>query len=266
MSLIQLGIDQAIYYARLESNNKQWSDPNILAKRYEGDYKTAWPAIIEYKDELFVIYMDSEPPTRWMRRSNDGGHTWSVPKKPWQLTGEYGHAALLIDSNNVLHIVLGNRNGDCCHGMWHGIWSGDSWSELEPIVMGFKTNTFDPTAPSSVISQGNVLLVTWYTDTGGGPRNGAWYSYTHLDAPDIPPVPLPTVQATTTPTITGSPGITSAVRTPSPIPNTIRLSDQGKLISRVDNPGNSVFLGLIPAGIFIVAVVLFKRFYHHTPS
>jgi hypothetical protein len=260
------GIDQAIYYSRLEADYSQWSDPTLLAKRDEGDYKAAWPVIIYYNGELIVIYQDSFPATRWMRRSKDGGQTWSVPVKPWKHEGEYEHVVLIVDSNNILHIILGNRNGDCCHGMWHGVWLGEHWSELEPIVMGPKTSTFDPSAPRAVISQGNVLLATWWTDTGGGPRNGAWYSYTLLDAPEIPAIPLQTAQATNTPTITGSPGIISAVRTPSPVPNTIRLSNQGKLISRADNPGYYVFLGFIPAGLFVVVVFLVKRFYHHTPS
>jgi hypothetical protein len=262
--LNQSGIGQAIYYARLEIVSNQWSNPIILAKRYEGDYSAAWPAIIDYKGELMVIYMDSFPPTKWMRRSKDGGQTWSAPVRPWQHIGEYEHAVLLVDSNNILHIILGNRNGECCHGMWHGVWLGESWSELEPIVMGPKTSTFDPSAPRAVISQGNVLLVTWWTDTGGGPRNGAWYSYTLLDAPAIPEILLPTPHVTSTPQITGTLSTISATQTLNPIPNISGPSEQGKNISQNDNPGISVLFGILPAALLITAVIFLKRFYQHT--
>ncbi len=184
------GIDQRIEYARLDSERRAWSEPAVLARREGKDYKAAWPSIVEYSGELILVFMDGMPATRWMRRSRDGGRTWSDPERPFPHIGEYVFAELLIDGSDRLHIVLGNRMGECCHGMWHGRWDGDGWSELRPIVMGPKSPQFDPSMPSAVVSQGNVILVTWWTDTGGAPRNGAWFSYLLLDAQELPTIAL----------------------------------------------------------------------------
>jgi hypothetical protein len=185
------GIHQQINYARLAGDRSAWTEPVVIARRDGDDYQAAWPSIIEHSGELVVVYMDSMPATRWMRRSRDGGLTWTDPERPFPHIGEYVFAELLVDGSGGLHIVLGNRTGECCHGMWHGVWTEDQWSELAPIVMGPKTPEFDPSAPSAVISQGNVILVTWWTDTGGrGRRNGAWYSYAVLDTQELPTVAL----------------------------------------------------------------------------
>jgi hypothetical protein len=185
------GIHQRINYARLDPEQRAWTEPVALARREGDDYQAAWPSIIEYANELILVYMDSMPATRWMRRSRDGGLTWSDPERPFPHIGEYVFAELLLDGSGGLHIVLGNRTGECCHGMWHAVWTGDGWGELAPIVTGPRTPEFDPSAPSAVISQGNVILATWWTDTGGrGPRNGAWYSYARLDAKELPTVAL----------------------------------------------------------------------------
>ena len=125
------GIGEAIYYARLESDHTSWSTPIALAVRNKTGYQVAWASITVYNSELFVIYEDdvvpeSIVPTRWMRRSTDGGKTWTTPTKPFSYVGEYGHADFAIDSGNVMHLILGNRTVNTeIHGLWHGIWLGD---------------------------------------------------------------------------------------------------------------------------------------------
>lgn len=256
------GIDQAVYYARLDSDHQTWSQPFILARRDAGDYKAAWPSIIAYKGSLMVIYQDSNPATRWMRTSPDGGQTWTDPVRPWPHVGEYNQADLLIDSSNTLHIILGNRDGECCHGMWHGTWLGDHWGPLEPIVMGPKTSQFDPSDPRSIISQGNVLLATWWTDTGGGPRNGAWYSYTVLNAPELPVLTRTQIPGatSTSPTPTMGPGVSIETSIPETNPDRSLVE---KPVSR--NPGVPIIAGILPVlGLFLGVILFYSKNHPHS--
>jgi hypothetical protein len=246
----QQGIDLAIYYARLEADHAHWSAPFLLAQRIEGDYKSAWPAIAIYHDTLVVMYQKGSPATREMRTSGDGGQTWSTPVRPWpNYEGEYENPVLLIDSLDRLHVVTGNRlsGTDCCHGMWHAMWLGDHWGDLEGIVVGPKTLQFDPSAPRAVISQGNVILATWWTDTGGGPRNGAWYSYAVLDAPELPVAPL--AQPTAVPAATATPG------TPTVVPAEMLPADSPQLSSALASDSSSPALPLEVSLLSIAGVI-----------
>jgi hypothetical protein len=205
-----LGVGEGIYYSRQEADRSHWSTPIRLASRDGLDYSTHWPAIAVYNDELIVVYQDSNPPALYMRQSNDFGQTWSPPIRPWDHEGESENPVLLIDSNNVLHVVQGNRFGDpIIGGMWHSVWLNNRWSDFEPVVVmgGSSPNPqaedqsawFAPSGQQAIISQGNVLLVTWWNNVVGDLRTGSWYSYIKLDAPEYPVEPLPTPKPTATP-------------------------------------------------------------------
>lgn len=264
-----IGNGEAVFYAQLEANHKQWSEPVILAERQEDEYEADWPAIISHNGELIVIYNDSAPATRWMRRSLNGGQTWTEPIKPFPSEGEYGHPLFLVDSENVLHVLLGNRRGSF-HGMWHSVWEGNRWRDLEPVVSGpvseIPGEEFDPTLPNGVVSQGNILLVTWETDNGVG-QNGAWYSYLIRDIPELPIVALPTVA--TTPIVTPSPTSTPPLPTPTPSPERPIFTDapsSGGPFSVLSSPATPLIIGIIPVVMLISLVVLVQRLFarsHH---
>ncbi|MFN2126437.1 MAG: exo-alpha-sialidase [Anaerolineales bacterium] len=220
---------EEVYYARMNNHDKSWSDPVLLAKRDDQDYEADYPSIVSYNNELIVMYMDGSPPTRWMRRSADGGQTWTDPVRPFQLIGENGAIAFVIDSNNVLHALMGNRTPENIHGMWHSVWQGDRWGPIEAIVSGPQTPYFDPTEPRAIISQGNVLLAVWSKDTTEGPRNGAWFSYTTLNSPETPIVPIPDQDE-----VKQEPSLT-----PSTEPDTI-ASDPSVEHLQIDNPQQEV--------------------------
>lgn len=252
------GLGEAVYYARLETNYMLWSAPLVLAELDKGDYSAHWPSIIACNGELFVVYQDSRLATRWFRRSSDSGHTWTDPVRPFDHVGEYKHAVLLMDSNDTLYMILGNRIGvPATHGMWYSVWQGDRWSDLEAIVSGPASSVpgaeFDPTAPQAVVSQGNVLLVTWITDMMAG-RNGVWYSYTTLNAPELPVMPLRTPAAT--PTLTSTPTVPAAP-TPSPSPKPVLAShsDESPTISPISSPTVPLMAGVIPVVLLLLAVV-----------
>jgi hypothetical protein len=268
------GIGEKVYYTSSESGTT-WRNPYLLAAAEGKDYGADWPSIIEYEDQLIVMYMDGTipegvPPTRWMRQSYDGGKTWSNPVRPFPQVGENGKAVLLVDSNNTLHIILANRVGEpAIGGLWHGIWIGNQWGELElvtprsaaaAISSGSYATVVGASRPNAVIVQGNVLLSTWWHDIPGArvvPPAG--YSYMSLYSPELPIVPLP--QNALAPTSAADPivvaTITSTISPSTTSPPPISLAESGISESSpqsIDATG-VIFIGLVPVLILTAIVV-----------
>jgi hypothetical protein len=207
------GSGQAIYYAGTDSDFESWSKPIVLAKVGQADGglsgglidRVVWPSITSKDDGIILIYTVCSECERRMRRSFDGGETWSPPIEPFMTRGDYGHARFIVDSNNTLHMILGDRARG--HTLWHSVWQADRWQEPSPIIpvserLLYERGDLDPRAynpqrPQVVISQGNVILVSWEQDAGNC-CNGAWYTYTTIDVPEIPVVALPAPTATPT--------------------------------------------------------------------
>lgn len=250
-------LGEKIFYARLDEHMQSWSIPLLLAERTGDEYSADWPSIISHNGELFVVYMDSAPPTRYMRRSTDSGRTWTDPVRIFPQIGEYGQAVFLVDSNNTLHLVLGNRYPDpAIHGMWHSTWDGQRWRDPSPIVSGPKTANFDPSRPRAVISQGNVMLVTWWHDSTTALYPG--YSFAVLDAPLIEAMPLATP-------VSGVATVTPEPTTPSPetveyAPETVDTEMLPPLLNsqpEISRPDVVLFIGSLPVIFFVLAATLF---------
>lgn len=191
------GLGEAVYYAMLESDHEQWSQPITLQTTKGGDYQAAWPSIVINKDELFVMYDYEFPPTRWMRRSRDGGQTWTSPIAPFAfLVGETGAPVFLNDSSNTLHLFFSMRTRDTTiGGLFHSQWLGSQWSAVDGIqTAAANSREVAPSRPAGVVSQGNVLLAAWRKDPAL-PGNGIWYSYVTVNSPELPLEALPTRDA-----------------------------------------------------------------------
>lgn len=256
------GNGEVIYYSRFDAETKIWSEPVPMAVRTEGGYEVDWGSIVFYGGQLILVYQDSQPATRWMRRSSDGGQTWSDPVRPFSHVGEYRHAAFVIDSENYLHMLLGNRTTTNVHGMWHSVWLGDRWSELEPIISGSRVTSgplarrFDPSAPRAVMIQGNTILVAWVTDPGAG-RNGVWYSYTALNMPELPVAPLATRPVATEVVPTPTPVITTASDSPAVAP-VAEMSD-GPVPAIILSPSTALVAAVVPVMLLLLVVIVLSR-------
>ena len=206
------GNSLAVFYSQVAAANAGWKEPIVL-DRADG-FEADTPAIIKYDGDLFVIYHNSFPTTRWMRRSSDDGATWSEPIKIFpKFQGTNGPASMIIDGNNELRVFFGNRtNGAQTFGMWQSIWDGNRWGIPEPVIAGDRVQDdqggigFDPSHAEARILNGNHMFLAWTTDPGAG-RNGVWFSHKRLEIPPIPSILLPTVTAipTATPEIIPSP-------------------------------------------------------------
>lgn len=251
------GNGEEVYYSHLDPVTHTWTDPQILAEKNEGDYEADWPSLTSFNGRLILVYQDSFPATRWMRTSEDGGLSWSQPVLPFNYVGEYRQAAFVKDSAGNLHMFLGNRTEDAVHGMWHSLWTGNGWSDLIPVIAGPRITDgpleqrFDPTGPVAAVSNGNLVLVTWFTDPGAG-RNGVWYSYAHLDTPELPAQPLPT--PVFVPTTTAFPDFDAAQepeRTPA-----AGLIDTGSLPDQEEtNPALIFLVALVPTLALLAGVI-----------
>lgn len=252
------GNSEAIYYTRTDPDRENWEKPRIFAEAIRGE--SATPAIIEYQDELFVIYHNDNPTTRWMQRSSDGGETWSNPVRLFNQVGSNGAAALVIDSRNSLHMFFGNRitiNDIIIHGLWHSIWLGDRWSEPEAIISGPQITSneigkegFDPSYAQAVaVNDGNIIFIDWRHDPMAGPIN-VWYSYQQIGPVTQPVEEEPTFQPT----------LTTVVETSlEPIPTTegiieTEIPDQQDNFAQSNNPLTNILIGVVPVLLIVIAL------------
>jgi hypothetical protein len=264
------GQGRGIYYTTTKTGDPAWHTPIVIAEAESG-YGTNTPAIIEHNGTVYAFYNLNGI---MMRRSMDGGTSWSKPIGIFsRYVGVNGSLSLVVDSNGDLHLFFGQRitgNPDI-HGMWHSVWEGEKWSEPEAIVSGPAVadqegeTAFDPFEARGVVSQGNVLLVTWRSDPGLK-GNGVWYSYKSLDAPELPIIGMPTpVQPKPTPELTSiSPTPTQmaqeelSIQPDKPLPE--ELVNESVEVS---NPIRPLMSGLVPAIIIVALVIVLKRRSQH---
>jgi len=253
-----VGIGTGVFYARLSADLVNWTTPYALAIQDPGDYSTTWPSIIIDKNLMIVVYQDSFPAAKFMRLSTDGGLTWTDPIRPFPHIGEYENPVMVQDGNGVIHMLLGNRVGNpATHGMWHTTWLGQGWAELQPIVSGSRTDKFDPSAPQAVISQGNVLLVAWWNNVVEA--EPSMYSYTVLNASELPVRPFPTDSPQVIPTVepSATPVVSNRVSTAIP---TFSSQGDAQRTQKTPNPAVPIFVGILPVIVFAVGIVIYQRY------
>ena len=258
------GQGRGIYYSKSQ-DGEVWSEPTILYSATEG-YGTQTPAIIEHNGMIFAFSSGIS-----MRISKDNGVTWSDTVKIFpRHTGVNGSLSPVIDSENNLHLFFGQRitgNPDI-HGMWHSQWLDGRWTEPDAVVSGppiedkIGNKSFDPFEATAVVSQGNLLFVTWRTDPGL-PGNGVWYSFMVLDIPELPIIPNISVK------LLEEPQLQISQETPQTTADTESFNSNGTLISpgELENKDVSklqnstvqpIGFGIIGSGIFIFAIVIYK--------
>lgn len=244
------------YYANFDLATSTWSDPVPLDIP---GIRT--PSVIEHNDDLFVSYYHFSTNGNWWRRSSDGGNTWTVPNQLSPLhVGTNGRVSFVIDSANTLYAFFGQRINDLNHGMWQSTWMNGSWSDPEAVVKGRNVRDvpgefgFDPGAARAIISNGNLVLVSWSTDGFAG-VNGAWYSYKTLNAPELPAVPNvePTIAVPVRPTNTPAEFTAAELTTPPSI--SLDGLDRRPPIVLV-NPQTSILAGVILALVAVVGLVI----------
>jgi hypothetical protein len=241
------------YYANWDSISRSWSDPVELDVP---GIRT--PSVIEFNGDVFVSYHHVSSNGNWWRRSRDGGGSWSVPTRVSPLhVGTNGGLSYVVDSSDTLHAFFGERIDDFNHGVWQVVWTGTSWSNPTAVVRGPQIRDiiggrgFDPRSARAVVSNGNVVLVTWGTDGFAG-VNGAWYSYKMLDAPELPSQPL--VLSTVSNQTTQSPIATEIVVEITPMAE-IDIA-KNNYPEFLQSPQFSIYLGVAPVLIILIGIII----------
>lgn len=264
------GQGRGIYYAQARLGVGRWSDPVEIAKVDTG-LGAKHPAVIEHHGDVIVVY--NIAPKLVMRVSSDLGTSWADPVVIFaRHVGVNGTVSLVEDSNSILHLFFGQRisGSPDIHGMWHSIWGTSDWAEPTPIVSGPRVvdivgdSGFDPFDARAVVSQGNVILVTWRTDPGDIKPNGVWYSYSVLDAPELPIIPQ---TASSTNQLSSSQATSAPVSTPAtPRPTTtVGQSESSGPVepSQAANPTTVPIVSVVPVALVIV-ILLLRSFYIHS--
>lgn len=266
----------AAYFTTFDFTNQRWQEPQRLAEGVAGGLLGVQNlALTEYKGELFVMYdsgLPGEGVVHLLQRTIDGGRSWSEPVRPFpEYVGGNGPGAFIIDSGGQLHVFFGQRTREGAeqrHGLWYSAWHQQvrSWGGVHDIVSGPLVqdlegdNGFDPSMAAAIVSQGNLVLVTWRTDPGNG-ANGIWYSYAELDTPALMLMPLPTLTATPAPAKESNVVVIDASLTGTPLPLTPVPYTHTMTFKRLPNPAAPLLAGVLPVGIFL-ALLIYRRHRH----
>ncbi len=263
------GVDISLHYAALSLGDGHWSEPKTLAERTiedESYFGPSFPVIAASGAEVIVMYNSGKQaaggpvaigrPVQTVSLSADGGENWFEPMQPFQKhLGRSGEHSLVVDSTGVVHALFTQRIENLVDGkytiiggIWHSEWRNGRWSEPDRF-----TTTVSPHDVRAVVSQGNVLLVTWREDPGAG-QHGIWYSFTTLDAPEQPLAPL--AAAPVVAPATPSPVVTPPSPTPTaryrPVSPEGRFGEPGLAA----NPAIPILLGVAPVAIIILGLLL----------
>jgi hypothetical protein len=276
-----LGEDEQLYFASYDVLTDTWTRPVELDQRIDLPeyFGPSFPAIVDNGKEIVVMYNGGNPfpglpvklgrPVQRVTISTNGGQTWNDPAVPFPFhVGRSGEHSMALDGTGTAHALFVQRietevDGaySIIGGIWHSAFREGSWSNPDRFV-----TTYAPHDVRSIVVQGNVLLVVWRQDPGEG-QHGIWYSYSILDVPELPVVPLPTVDLGDLPVANLSEmltaqippdqntGVPTVVATP-----TVGLTDQQReLLASNSSPAMPFVVGLIPAVVVLIIVVLLYR-------
>ncbi|MEZ4731854.1 MAG: sialidase family protein [Caldilineaceae bacterium] len=261
------------YLATYDFTTGRWHEASVIDEGVPtGILGLQGPSLIERSGELFVMYDNGIPEqgvVRLVRRSDDGGRTWSEAVRPFPLhVGGNGPSAFVLDSANQLRVFFGQRTAGPLakqiHGMWYSEWheQARSWGGVYDIVSGPLVQDvdgdtgFDPSAANAIVIQGNLLMIVWRTDPGNG-ANGAWYSYAEVETPITGLVALPTLTPTPIPVKVTRTMLPTSTPTLLPVALAATESAPQILIKKLANPAAPLVAGLIPVGIFL-SVMLYR--------
>lgn len=257
------GNTDSIHYARLFAHQQNW--PAATEIEDVGGIPAGQPAIIGYTGELLLVYHAPTPEgliSRYLRKSGDGGETWSEKTRLFPQIGSNGAVSFVVDGMNTLHMFFGNRvtnNQQIMYGMWHSLWRNGQWTPPTAIVADNYRVDFDPSLAHAVVSQGNVILVAWMADPVAISRRkgGTWYSAMRLDIPEQPVValalpatrPSPSRKEAVVPTRTLPP--TSAAQQQDSHPKVLPV----RIVTNANDPLTLLTFSLTPVLLLITLVI-----------
>lgn len=183
------------FYSRSLDNGQTWNEP-LLVDTIENPFylENRGPFFLSLgirgTDEIHLAWAGAPNGDRWHQWSHNGGQTW-LPSRmilggPGERYGTTGFLAMIEGPTGYLHLFTTFRASD--GGLLTSTWQGTDWGQ--PISLPFGTlNCEDPRV---VIALGNQLHLVCVNEKGTGtPDEGVYHTWRLLDAPAMPPVPIP---------------------------------------------------------------------------
>jgi hypothetical protein len=174
-----------IYYTQSADGGATWATPREMAP---GGYNQANIALGPDQTVLITYVGIAGVGGRYLAESTDNGRTWgpAVTLAEAGGSGSAGAVQMAVDSNGNVHTVYADRG---C--VWHRARVAGEWSEGQCISQPLPNRALKE-YPSMALGLGNELHVLFWTD-----RQQLWYTRRTLDAPALPPQPLPTTAPAT---------------------------------------------------------------------
>jgi hypothetical protein len=231
-----------VFYSRSEDGGNNWTEPFLVA----GDGYDEINVAVGPNNTVHLAWNAmTGMGGRYHRYSTDGGSTWS---ETTTITAEgftEGWPQMAVDAEGELHWLSSLRRS-----VTYTAWDGEAWSPFERV--GANAAEFiGGERPRLALSQGNQLHALVLGE------GGWWYSSRTIAAPAIAvaatPAPVPTATLAPTPTVA-----------PTPTSSTRAMIQEGGLTepppaSALATPGAVVWVGLIPAILFVLGVFVFVR-------
>jgi hypothetical protein len=194
-------------YSRSEDGGQTWSESMRLEPIPGNEADATFAATVGTRgdDEIHLVWSGSyylmpdgslRATKKYHKWSTDGGHTWTPTELAWEnITGNNGHNPMVVDATGKLHtIVVSGYGPEAVTWVLYSQWMGDRWSPFVALPETGRDdwNNFGAIWHDMVLSEGNRLNAVWQTRDGD-----IWYATRQIDAPYIPPQPVPTAVAPT---------------------------------------------------------------------
>lgn len=241
----------AIWYSQSLDNGRTWSSAQPIDQfditRYQDNYGPQFASLgIVGMDEIHVVWNGAPRGQRHHRRSTNGGISWSKdePILGQDFRGETSFSPMVTDAKGRIHLVSAgfNTQGDV---LLYSYWDGQKW--VSPI----RVNSQGPGGeqPALVLLNGNQLALAWWSGS-----SGIYFVSRTVDTAFVAPKPWPTITSTPAGYPTPTP---SLVRLATPRPSSHPSSQEPGSFGN-ELPNLPIIIGILPAGIMLVCVVLVR--------
>ncbi len=248
-----------VRYAHSLDGGKNWSNPFTIDIAEESDpdeLRLPSPGMVVTGDEVHVIWAGNSNTQREHRFSLDRGESWSETQRVMgNLGGQAIGDGLVKDAAGRLHFFGQIR---WPQGVYHSVWDGTGWTTPSMVYLIASTDAegrngrYHAHYVRAGILAGNQLLLT-FTDEPSGPLYAMFHTLEDVTALSF--VPTPSSKPIVTPPTSVSP-------TATPLPLSAPTGQTFANVEDVPNLGASIWLGLLPAAVLILGIILIQLYRH----
>jgi hypothetical protein len=252
----------ALFYANSQDNGRSWSTPDRVAEK-----PAQWSRLVSDGSQMIFRFWQEASQGRvglWYQRSEDRGQVWSEPELVFGF-GDFSQATdVVADQAGQLHLLKMVDTDIEQPLLREWLWQGTNWITENEATFSSPSLVEIETKLAAMIGD-NGRLGILYSRAASVPFTlDAAFSLHYVDRLFTLPenaiiIPSPTAVSTSTapaPTETPTPQPSATER---PIFSTDGLPTPTNSIS--DSPVGSIIVGLLPAGLIVIGVVIFSLYF-----